>query len=523
MENKKNRNAFLITCVSCIILFLLMCYLGISSSLKGTSAATTEPFCASGLEAMTFLNEATICCPSGTTKKVGKAGGKYYCLSMDFVDNGGYGDDPVWVEELNSEIVCSVVVVGGLATDIIISDDRVCSDKLGSAWVADTCEYSPLYGKMCDCVASVSACAVAAQEPSCTNDGVYSDGSCHSSETGCYCWDTEDGETCKELSIDEAGDYTLVDDSKCDPQNSPTYMCYQCNGDGNIFSWSSSTPSTQNCPSGWHNRTDLDQSSCAASKCYQCNGDGNIFSWSSSTPSTQNCLSGWHTRTDLDQDSCVASSDETETVTVAFNSNGGSDVTSQTITKGGKATKPTDPVKDGKIFVGWYSDSGLTNAYDFNSAVEKNITLYAKWSDVSSSGTTSTTYTGTYMNESTTWDTETCDTTSGSCSMPLPSKGNPTKTGYTFKGWGSSGCTSGFTSAQSVSSNKTWYACWAQNSSTSSSSSSSNSSSSNSSSSSSSDLENNPQTGEIAIFIVWVVALGAIVYSVWYFRKVKEC
>ena len=32
----------------------------------------------------------------------------------------------------------------------------------------------------------------------------------------------------------------------------------------------------------------------------------------------------------------------------------------------------------------------------------------------------------------------------------------------------------------------------------------------------------NPQTGEITIFIVWVVAVMAIIYSVWYFKRVKE-
>lgn len=67
------------------------------------------------------------------------------------------------------------------------------------------------------------------------------------------------------------------------------------------------------------------------------------------------------------------------TVTVTFESNGGSAVTSQTVTFGGRATKPADPTRAGYTFGGWFSDEGLTSAYDFNAAVERPITLYAKW------------------------------------------------------------------------------------------------------------------------------------------------
>lgn len=42
------------------------------------------------------------------------------------------------------------------------------------------------------------------------------------------------------------------------------------------------------------------------------------------------------------------------------------------------------------------------------------------------------------------------------------------------------------------------------------------------SSSSGENVTDNPQTGQIAIFVVWVVALASIIYSIWYFRKVRE-
>ena len=65
--------------------------------------------------------------------------------------------------------------------------------------------------------------------------------------------------------------------------------------------------------------------------------------------------------------------------TVTFNSNGGSAVKAQAVRNGAKASKPADPTKAGHAFKGWYSDKSLTKAYDFNSTVRSNLTLYAKW------------------------------------------------------------------------------------------------------------------------------------------------
>ena len=67
---------------------------------------------------------------------------------------------------------------------------------------------------------------------------------------------------------------------------------------------------------------------------------------------------------------------------VSFNSNGGSSIASQTVTEGNKATKPSDPTKSGCTFGGWYTDSACATAYDFNTAVTSNITLYAKWNEI---------------------------------------------------------------------------------------------------------------------------------------------
>ncbi|WEK54567.1 MAG: InlB B-repeat-containing protein [Candidatus Cohnella colombiensis] len=67
------------------------------------------------------------------------------------------------------------------------------------------------------------------------------------------------------------------------------------------------------------------------------------------------------------------------THTVSFDSKGGSTVANQTVGYGSKASEPTVPTKDDLVFGGWYSDSALTSAYDFETQVTADITLYAKW------------------------------------------------------------------------------------------------------------------------------------------------
>ncbi len=65
-----------------------------------------------------------------------------------------------------------------------------------------------------------------------------------------------------------------------------------------------------------------------------------------------------------------------KTFTVTFNSNGGSAVSSQTVEEGNKASKPNNPTRNGYNFAGWLLNG---KAYDFNSAVNGNITLIANW------------------------------------------------------------------------------------------------------------------------------------------------
>ena len=69
--------------------------------------------------------------------------------------------------------------------------------------------------------------------------------------------------------------------------------------------------------------------------------------------------------------------------TVTFDSDGGSEVSAQSVKYGEYATAPEDPVREGYIFCGWYqvrTDGTLEDRkYDFASQVYGNITLKAVW------------------------------------------------------------------------------------------------------------------------------------------------
>ena len=116
--------------------------------------------------------------------------------------------------------------------------------------------------------------------------------------------------------------------------------------------------------------------------------------------------------------------EKTTSYTVKFNSNGGSSVASQTVKVGGKATEPTSVKKEGYILDGWYLNN---KKYDFNTAVNKNITLVAKWSEdpnvkryevkFNSDGGSSVASQKIIENKT------------------VKQPANPTRSGYSFEGW----------------------------------------------------------------------------------------
>ena len=109
-------------------------------------------------------------------------------------------------------------------------------------------------------------------------------------------------------------------------------------------------------------------------------------------------------------------------IIVKFDTDGGNSISSLKIKKGEKIEKPKEPTKEGYKFIGWYLDD---EEYDFESEVNENLMLTAKWKKEL------TKYVVTF------------DTDGGSAitkkmveegkSVVRPN--NPTKSGYSFKEW----------------------------------------------------------------------------------------
>lgn len=110
--------------------------------------------------------------------------------------------------------------------------------------------------------------------------------------------------------------------------------------------------------------------------------DGTKYDFSKEVTSNLTLIAKWTKNTTP----TTPTTPTTEKVTITFNTNGGSSVASQEIDKGTKASEPTAPTKAETdsvtyTFEGWYTDETLTAAFSFDTAVNANITLYAKWSE----------------------------------------------------------------------------------------------------------------------------------------------
>ena len=76
-----------------------------------------------------------------------------------------------------------------------------------------------------------------------------------------------------------------------------------------------------------------------------------------------------------------SSGSTTEYVTAKFDSQGGTSVSTKSVEKGTAIEKPTDPTRAGYEFVGWFTEADET--FDFSTPITTDITLYAKWKEIS--------------------------------------------------------------------------------------------------------------------------------------------
>jgi uncharacterized repeat protein (TIGR02543 family) len=105
---------------------------------------------------------------------------------------------------------------------------------------------------------------------------------------------------------------------------------------------------------------------------------------------------------------------------VTFTSDG-ENIDIQTVEAGEKATQPSEPSKNGYAFADWYQGE---QAYDFNTEINDNITLYVKWTPVN--------YAITYNTNGGELESDAVTVYTVEDTVTLVS---PTRTGYTFAGW----------------------------------------------------------------------------------------
>ena len=116
---------------------------------------------------------------------------------------------------------------------------------------------------------------------------------------------------------------------------------------------------------------------------------------------------------------------EAKVYTVEFDSNSAVAIEKIEVNEGETVKKPTDPVKEGYIFIGWECNG---QAFDFSMPIKENIKLTAKWQEVKNDVETFTIQFNT--NGGSTVQNQVIEKGS-KVEKPV----DPQKDGYEFKGW----------------------------------------------------------------------------------------
>jgi len=139
-------------------------------------------------------------------------------------------------------------------------------------------------------------------------------------------------------------------------------------------------------------------------------------------------------------------------VTLTFNSQGGSSVAAITTKSGFAIAAPTVPTRSGYTFVGWYTAATGGTQVTFPTTITANTTIYARWS----SG--ATTYSVIFNSQGGSAVATQTVTSGAKATTPSP----PTRSGYIFGGWyREATCINAWVFATDiVTSNITLYAKW---------------------------------------------------------------
>ncbi len=117
-----------------------------------------------------------------------------------------------------------------------------------------------------------------------------------------------------------------------------------------------------------------------------------------------------------------------QTFTVTFNTDCGSLVSNQIVEKGNKVVKPANPTKEGYTFDCW--TIGLLE-FNFNTAINQNITLTARWTKNQEPSKPVVKHTVKFID----WDGTVIKTEVVEDGKDATAPTNPVRDGYTFTGW----------------------------------------------------------------------------------------
>ncbi|MED9979059.1 MAG: InlB B-repeat-containing protein [Bacilli bacterium] len=198
--------------------------------------------------------------------------------------------------------------------------------------------------------------------------------------------------------------------------------------------------------------------------------------------------------------------ENTVTYAVKYDANGGENAPKeQTKTKGKELVLSTTvPTKEGYKFVNWNTKKdGTGTSYNAGAkyTTEASVTLYAQYEKELVEEETKYTITF-YTNDGTTEKSTKVINKGDKVVKPE----DPTREGYTFDGWydkKENGKEYDFT--KEVTSDISLYAYWSKIG-----------------DKTNEDVDKNSKTGDILIFIAWTAGIGALTYSVYYFKSRKE-
>ena len=186
--------------------------------------------------------------------------------------------------------------------------------------------------------------------------------------------------------------------------------------------------------------------------------DGDTVSRPSNPSRTGYTFGGWYTDSDcrysfnfntpITSDITLYAKWTIKTYTVTFKSEGSVYRTS-TVNYNSTVSEPSDPVREGYEFGGWYTNSSCTSPFSFSTRIASNTTLYAKWTESS--------FTVSFdSNEGSSVPNQIVQ--AGSTAIP-PS--NPTLDGYVFDCWCSDPqLENPFSFSTEITSDITLYARW---------------------------------------------------------------